>query len=53
MKNGVESSSRRLMIETPIPKLLAKMSVPMMIALTVNGLYYLVDVAFVGHAVGT
>ena len=52
MKDTSESSSRRLMIETPIPKLLVKMSVPMMVALTVNGLYYLVDAAFVGHAVG-
>jgi putative MATE family efflux protein len=52
MKNKMESSHRIVMIETPVPKLLARMSLPMMIAMTVNGLYYLVDAAFVGHAVG-
>lgn len=40
------------MLETPVPKLLSRMTVPMMIAMMVNGLYYLVDAAFVGHAVG-
>ncbi|MGC9312471.1 MAG: MATE family efflux transporter [Sediminispirochaetaceae bacterium] len=34
-------------------KLLAKMSVPAIIAMVVNGLYYLVDAAFVGWGVGS
>jgi putative MATE family efflux protein len=35
----------------PVPKLLLKMAIPMIIAMVVNGLYYLVDAAFVGWAV--
>ena len=36
----------------PVPKLLLKMAAPMVVAMVVNGLYYLVDAAFVGMAVG-
>jgi len=37
----------------PISKLLVKMSVPMIFAMLVNGLYYLVDAIFVGWGVGS
>ncbi len=37
---------------TPIPKLLLQMSLPMVFAMIVNGLYYLIDAVFVGKAVG-
>ncbi|MBN1850565.1 MAG: hypothetical protein JW932_18495 [Deltaproteobacteria bacterium] len=51
-RKKAEKDNRKFMLETPIPKLLTKMSVPMMIAMTVNGLYYLADAAFVGNTVG-
>lgn len=35
-----------------MPRLLAKMSIPMIIAMVVNGLYFLADAAFVGWGVG-
>ena len=35
-----------------MPKLLAKMSISMIIAMVVNGLYFLADAAFVGWGVG-
>ena len=37
----------------PVRKLLVKMAVPAIIAMVVNGLYYLVDTAFVGWGVGS
>lgn len=40
------------MLGTSIPRLVAGMSLPMIIAMTVNGLYYLVDAAFIGNTVG-
>ena len=36
----------------PIPKLLVQMSVPMIVAMVVNGLYFLTDAVFVGWSVG-
>jgi len=37
----------------PISKLLLKMSVPMILAMVINGMYYLVDAVFVGWGVGS
>ncbi len=37
---------------TPVPKLLFQMSAPMIFAMIVNGLYYLIDAVFVGRVVG-
>ena len=36
----------------PISKLLLKMSVPMILAMVINGMYYLADAIFVGWGVG-
>lgn len=41
-----------LLLNTPVTKLLLRMSLPMMIAMVVNGLYYLVDAAFIGNFIG-
>lgn len=48
----VESRSDLKMGTEPIRKLLARMAAPMVVAMVVNGLYYLVDAAFVGWGVG-
>jgi len=37
----------------PISKLLLKMSVPMILAMVINGMYYLADAIFVGWGVGS
>lgn len=37
----------------PVNGLVARMAAPMVVAMVVNGLYYLVDAAFVGWGVGT
>ena len=37
----------------PISKLLFKMSVPMILAMVINGMYYLADAIFVGWGVGS
>ena len=46
------TAKERLLGEAPIGRLLAKMSVPAMIAMLVNALYNLVDTIFVGRGVG-
>jgi putative MATE family efflux protein len=51
--DAIKSSSNKAMMNTPVTKLLLKMSLPMMIAMVVNGLYYLVDAAFIGNFVGS
>jgi len=48
----VEARSDLRMGSEPIRKLLARMAAPMIVAMVVNGLYYLVDAAFVGWGVG-
>ncbi|MDY0095941.1 MAG: hypothetical protein RBT80_24865 [Candidatus Vecturithrix sp.] len=52
MQNTRALSNRAAMLETPIPRLVARMSLPTMIAMTLNGLYYLVNAAFVGYTAG-
>ncbi len=47
-----DKKSAEMLGTMPVPKLLLKMAAPMVIAMVVNGLYYLVDAAFVGLAVG-
>jgi len=51
-KKQNNAAADRMLGKAPVPKLLLKMAVPMVIAMVVNGLYYLVDAAFVGLAVG-
>ncbi len=50
-KTGGLRSDLRMGTE-PISRLLLKMAAPMVVAMVVNGLYYLVDAAFVGWGVG-
>ena len=47
-----ELQSSLRMGTAPVSSLLLKMSAPMVVAMVVNGLYYLVDAAFVGWGVG-
>lgn len=42
----------KMMAETPIPKLIWKLSLPAMAGMFVNGLYNLVDTIYIGHGVG-
>jgi len=45
--------SRQINLEKePVTKLLLRMSLPMMLAMIINGLYYLADAVFVGWGVG-
>ena len=51
-RTQTDSRSDLRMGTEPIKKLLARMAAPMVVAMVVNGLYYLVDAAFVGWGVG-
>ena len=42
----------RLLGESPVPGLLARMSIPAMVAMLVNALYNIVDTIFIGRGVG-
>lgn len=49
MGAGKEIKQENLMGETPIPQLIMKTSLPLMVSLLVNNLYNLVDSIFVSH----
>lgn len=52
-KYAAAPNMEKKLAEWPVPKLLMNMSVPMILAMLLNGLYYLVDAIFVGWGVGS
>jgi len=51
--NEKEINRKSELLNKPVGSLLMKMALPMVVAMVVNGLYYLVDAAFVGRAVNS